>query len=182
MVGCHQSLLLVAPLEEREVNNPQTFELVFVSESESVAHFKSQAAELYACLVGIVAAENKNEVARLCVHFLYNVCEYFRRVELVDAALCCTVFIDLYPYESLCSDLWFLHEVSKLVELFSCIVCTSRCTYSSDVIGIVEYGEFSSSFQYVHEFHEFHSESQVWLVASESAHSVVPCHLLELCR
>ena len=39
MVGSHESLLLVAPLEEREVHNPQTDELILVAQAKTVAHF-----------------------------------------------------------------------------------------------------------------------------------------------
>ena len=78
--------------------------------------------------------------------------------------------------------MWFLHEVGELVELFACVACTSWRAYSSDVFSVVEHGELSCAFQLVHQFHEFHSESEVRLVASEASHCFVPCHLLQLCR
>ena len=65
VVGSHEALLLVAPLEEGEVDNPEALELVLVAQSEAVAHLKAQGAELHACLVGVVAREDEHEVAVL---------------------------------------------------------------------------------------------------------------------
>lgn len=66
----HEALFLVAPLEEREVDNPQTLELVLAPEIETFAHFETERAELRACLVGVVAAEDEDEVAVVGSHLL----------------------------------------------------------------------------------------------------------------
>ena len=85
MVSSHEALLFVAPLEEWEVNNPQAHELVLIAKSETVAHLKTQGAELHACLVGIVATEDEHEVAVLGAHCLFHLLPYFGLIELVDA-------------------------------------------------------------------------------------------------
>ena len=38
MVSSHQALLLITPLEEREVDNPQALEHVLVTETQTIAH------------------------------------------------------------------------------------------------------------------------------------------------
>ena len=85
VVCSHESLLLVAPFEQREIDNPETFKLVLVAKSETIAHFKSQGAELCASFVGLFAAEYEYEVAILCAHLLFYLQELFGSVELVDA-------------------------------------------------------------------------------------------------
>ena len=54
-MGGHEALLLVAPFEEWEVDNPETFKPVLVHKTEATPHLKTQGAELHACLVGVVA-------------------------------------------------------------------------------------------------------------------------------
>ena len=76
VVCCHESLLLVAPLEQREVDNPQTLKLVLVAQAEAVAHLKTQGAELHTGLVGVVAAENEYEVAVLGAHLLLELLKH----------------------------------------------------------------------------------------------------------
>ena len=83
MVRSHEALLLVAPLKEREVDNPQTLKLVLVSESETVAHLQTERAKLHASLVGVVTGKDKHEVAVLCAGCLFHLCQNLRCVELV---------------------------------------------------------------------------------------------------
>ncbi len=70
MVRRHEALLFVAPLEEREVDNPEALKLLLVAQTEPLAHLQSQRAELGTGLVGIVAAEDEHEVAVVGPHLL----------------------------------------------------------------------------------------------------------------
>ena len=84
MVRSHEALLLVAPLEEREVHDPEAHELVLFAQTEAVAHLQAQGAELHARLVGIVAAEYQHQVAVLGTHSLFHLLPHLGSVELVD--------------------------------------------------------------------------------------------------
>lgn len=110
MVGGHEALLLVAPLEEREIDDPQTFEDILVSQSEAVAHLQTKRAKLDARLVGVVAREDEHEVAVLGSRGLLDLGELLGRVELVDAALDRAVGIILDEDQTLGSDLRALDE------------------------------------------------------------------------
>ena len=87
MVGSHQALFLVAPLEQGEVNNPQADELVLVAQTETVAHLQTEGAKLYAGLVGLVAAHDEHQVAVVGPHCCLELLPHFGCVELVDAGL-----------------------------------------------------------------------------------------------
>ena len=73
------------------------------------------------------------------------------------------------------------HEVGELVELLAGVVGTSRHADTADIGSLVEDGE-GAGLQHVHQFHELHAEAQVGLVAAETPHGLVPCHLLQLLR
>ena len=85
MVGGHETLLFVAPLEQWEIDNPQALELILVHESQLTAHLQTQGAELYACLVGVVAGEDEDKVALLGLHLVGNSLQLLGGVELIDA-------------------------------------------------------------------------------------------------
>ncbi len=87
VVSSHKALFFVAPLKEREVDNPQAFEDILVAKAQTVAHLKTQRAELDTCLVGIVATKNKNEVAIFGSCRLLDLLQLVSRVELINRAL-----------------------------------------------------------------------------------------------
>src|SRR3712207_5763955 len=41
MMGSHQTILLLAPFKEWEIDNPQTLEHILITESEPIAHFQT---------------------------------------------------------------------------------------------------------------------------------------------
>ncbi len=159
MVCCHETLFFVAPLEEREVDNPQALKLIFVAQTKAVAHFQTQCAKLHASLIGIVATENKHEVAILGTHFFFQLLQNFCRVELVDAALYSAVGIEFYVYQALCAYLRTLYKVGQLVKLFASIVGAARHADTAYIVGIVKHRECASAFQCVHKLNKLHTET-----------------------
>ena len=59
------------------------------------------------------------------------------------------------------------------------VVCGTFGTDTTDVFGAIKYRE-AMAFQYIHQFHELHTETQVGFVATIIFHGVRPCHTLEL--
>ena len=112
MVGSHQALFLVAPLEQREVDNPQALEGILIAQAQTVTHLQTQRAELSACLVSLVARENQYEVAILGTRLLLQFLPNLGLVELIDRTLHRTIGIELHIDQTLGTDLWTLHEVS----------------------------------------------------------------------
>ena len=180
MVSSHQALLFIAPLKQWEVNNPETLEHVLVAQAQAVAHFQTERAELNTSLVCVVAAEDKNQVTVFSAHHFLDLSQYFWRVELVDAALHSTVSIVLDEDETLGANLWSLNEVCEFIELLATIVCTTRNTNTTDIFSLVKDREFTLASKSILQFHEFHSETQVWFITTKSTHSLVPSHLFQL--
>lgn len=180
VVGGHEALFLVAPLEEREVDNPQALELVLATKTQTVAHLETEGAELRACLVGVVAAEDEDEVAVIGSHLLLELLPYFGSIEFVDARLDRAVLVELHVDKSFGAYLRAFHEVCDLVKLLAGIAGAAWNADTADICGVVEYGECSRSLEHVHQLDELHAEAQVGLVAAEAAHGLVPGHLLEL--
>ena len=180
MMSCHKALLFIAPLEQGEVDNPKTLELILIAQSQAVAHLQTEGAELDACLVGIVARENEHEIAILGTHFLLELSPNLGRIELVYAGLHGSVFIEFDVDQSFGSYLRTLHEVGKLVDLLARVVGTTRDADTADILCRVENGEGSRALQYVHQLHELHAEAQVGLIRTEATHRLMPRHLLQL--
>ena len=180
MVRSHQALLLIAPLEEREVNNPKALEHVLVAQAEAVTHLKTQRAKLNTCLVSVVTTQNQYKVAILGTHHCLDFCEFLWRVELVDATLHSAVSIVLDIYQSLGTYLWTLHEIGQLVQLLAAIVSATRHTDTTDILSLIEYREVALACESILQLYELHTETQVWLITTETAHSLMPCHLLQL--
>ena len=180
MVGSHQALLLVAPLEEREVNNPETLEYVLVAQAKALTHLKSQRAELDTGLVGIVATQDQYQVSILGTHHGLDLSQLLWSIELIDATLDSTISIILDVNQSLGTYLWTLHEIGQFIKLLAAIVSASRNADTTDILSLIEYGEDSLALESFLEFYKLHAEAQVWLIATEAAHSIMPCHLLQL--
>jgi hypothetical protein len=180
MVGSHQSLFLVAPLEQGEVNYPEALEHVLVAQSQTVAHLQTQRAELGACLVGLVTAENQYKVTVLGTSLFLQLLPNLRLIELVDRGLHSTIGIELHIYQSLGTDLRTLHEIGELVELLAGVIGTSGNHNTTNVFSLVENRKFARTFQHVHQFDELHTETQVGFVTTEAAHGLMPRHSFQL--
>ncbi len=92
MVHGHQAIFFFAVLEHGEIDHPKQRKLVLVAQTEALAHEQTELAKLFARLVGIVAAENKDEIAGIGTHGLFEVLQNLRRVELVDRTFHTAVF------------------------------------------------------------------------------------------
>ena len=180
MMGCHQALLLITPLEEREVNNPKTLEHVLVTQAQTITHLKTERAKLDTSLIGIVAAQNQNEVAIVSTHYSLDFCKLLWRVELIDATLHSTICIILDIYQTLGTYLWTLYEVGQLVQLLTAIVSTTRNTDTTNIFSLIEYRKVTLASESILQLYKLHAEAKVWLIATETAHSLMPCHLLQL--
>lgn len=178
----HEPLFLVAPLKEREVDDPEALETVFVAQSQTVAHLQSQRAELCACLVGIVAAEYEYEVAVLGSRLLFQFRPDLWRIEFVDARLDRTILIEFDIHQAFGTHLRPFDEVGELVELFAGVVGAARHADAADIGSAVEDRESACAFEHVHQLDELHAEAQVGLVGSEASHGLVPRHLLQFRR
>ena len=178
VVHSHQTAFLLAPFKHWELSNPQQGELVLVAQTQLVTHLQTQFTELLASLHRIVTAEDEDEVTWFGIHLHLQGIELFRGVELIDTRLHAAVFLHTSIYQPFGSNLRTFHEVSQLVELFTSIDSTTRCADTSDISSSVEYWE-STQLQHIHQFYKLHTETHIWLVATESAHCFCPRHTQE---
>ena len=74
-----------------------------------------------------------------------------------------------------------LDKVGELVELLARVACAAFGADTADVCGLVEYAEFASAFEHIHQFDEFHAETHVRFVRTETTHGLFPRHADERC-
>ena len=180
MVRSHQALLLIAPLKEREVNNPKTLEYVLITKTKTVTHFQTQRAKLNTCLVCIITAQNQNKVTILGSHYGLDFCKFLWRIELIYATLYSTISIILDIYQSFGTDLRTLNKISQFVQLLTTIISAARNTDTTDILSLIKYREITLACESIFQLNKFHTEAQVWFITTKTAHSFVPGHLLQL--
>ena len=90
------------------------------------------------------------------------------------------LLFELDIYQALGTHLRTLHEVHQAVELLAGVVGTTRSADGADVISLVEHGESAGALEHIVHLDKGHAEATVGLVAAVQAHSLVPCHLVEL--
>ena len=179
MVRGHEALLLVAPLEEGEVDYPQTLEHILVTQPQAVAHLQAERAELHTGLVGIVAGEDEHEIAVFGSHGLFDFGQHLGRIELVDGALHRAVGLILDEHQSLGTHLRTLHEVGELVELLAAVIGTTGHADAADVGCLVEHGERSLAGKSLLQLDKLHAKAHVGFVRTVAAHGIVPLHALQ---
>ena len=178
MVSSHQALLFVTPLKKWEVNNPEAYEVVLVTQSQTITHLQTEGTELYTCFVGIVATENQHEIAIIGTHRLLHLCPHLRSIELIDRALHRSVSIELNIDQALRSYLRTLDKLGELIQLFTSIIGTTRDTDTTDIISFIEHRECTCSFQYIHQFYKLHTKAEIRFIGTKTTHRLMPSHTL----
>ncbi len=59
------------------------------------------------------------------------------------------------------------------------IVSAARHNDAAYILSLIKHAEASGAFEVVHELYKLHTEAQVRFVTAETAHSLLPCHLLK---
>ena len=179
MVSSHEALLFITPLKEWEVNNPQANESIFITQSKTIAHLQTKGAKLYTGLIGIITTENQYKVAILSAHSLFHLSPYLWGIELIDRRLNSTILIELDINQSLSTDLRTLDEISKLIELLTRIISTTRHTNTTNIVGLIEDWEGTSSLQLIHQLYKLHTETEIGLIRTKTTHGLMPSHTLK---
>ena len=71
-----KALIFFVPFEQREIDNPEALEFVFVAQTKLISHLQTQFAELLACLVYLVSAEDQQQITRLSAESRFNTALY----------------------------------------------------------------------------------------------------------
>ena len=133
-----ETLGLVVPLEQREVDNPQRSEDLGVAEAEAVTHLYTQHAE-HGLGLALCSAEHEHEVSGLCASFSSDGFDLVFCIEFVDGRFDCAVFIHLYIYEALGSNLRTLYPLGELIGLLAGVAgCAGNCD-GADIFNAVEH-------------------------------------------
>jgi hypothetical protein len=88
---------------------------------------------------------------------------------LADAEACAKLYLcyqghlakDLAHY-----NLRFLNEISKFIQLFAAIVCTTRNANTTNIFSFIENREVSLSCKSILKFNKFHSKANIWFITS----------------
>ena len=175
MVHGHKSLFFVRPLEHGEVDHPKAGKCVLIAQSETVAHFKAQLAQLLARTHSIIAAHNQYQIARVGSHSGFELLQGVLIVEFIDGGLDIAVIFDTCVYEALGADLRTTYVVGKLIQLFARVRSGTGRADSTDICGVIKHAE-TMAFKNTIDFDKAHSEAQVGFVAAIILHCIGPRH------
>ena len=178
MVHSIEALVFFAPLEEREIDHPQTCKFVLVAQTELVAHFQTQLTQLLAGLVGIVARQNQNQIARFGSKCFLHLLEHVLRIEFVHTGFHGSVGFHTGINHTFGADLRTFYVFGQLVELLAGIGSCSLGANTANVSRVVKYAE-AIALEDVHQFDKLHSKTDIGLVATVIFHGIGPSHAWE---
>ena len=174
----HQASFLFAPFEHREVNHPKANKLILITQSQLSTHFQTKLAKLFTCFHYIVARQNQNQITRFSSECFFHLLEHLLRIEFIYTRFHRSVGFHTGINHSFRTNLRFLYKFGQCIQLLAGI---SRSTFGTDtthISRIIEYRE-SVTFHDIHQFHEFHAETQIRFIATIIFHGVRPRHTLE---
>ena len=118
MVHGIETAVLVAPLQQREIHNPQRGEHLRITQAKAVAHLDTEHAQTGLGLT-LLAAHHQQQVARRRAasgsHFL----KLLWRIELVHAGLDASVSIELDVHQAGGAHLRTLDPLGQLIQLLA---------------------------------------------------------------
>ena len=174
----HQTTFLLAPFEHREVDHPKANKLILITQPQLSAHFQTKLTKLFTCFHHIVAGQDQNQVTRFSTECLFHLLQHFLRIEFIHARFYSSVRFYTGIHHTFCTNLRFLYEVRQCIQLLTSISCSTFGTDTTHISSIIEHRE-SVTFHDIHQFHEFHAETQVRFVTTIIFHGIRPRHTLE---
>lgn len=175
MMHSIETLVLLAPLKERKIDNPKTRVLILRTETKLITHLKTKLTELLAGLVGVVAGENQDKIARLSRHGSLQLLKHLLRIELINRRLHIAVSFHAGVDHTLGSDLRLLDEISKLVKLLAGINSGTLGADTADIFSVIEYRE-TMALEHIHKLDKTHVETSIRLIRAIILHSIMPSH------
>ena len=176
VVHRHIAPLLLAPLEEREVDHPEALEVHRVHKALTAAHLETETSQLSPTLHRIITTEDQDQVTRLCLHGIAQGSSLLLGVELIDTALDAAILVDARIDQSLGTHLRALHVVSQLIELLAGIAGTALDTDTTDVGSLIEDPKSGLGDRLL-ELHDPHVEAHIRLIRAVVLHRILPVHL-----
>ena len=180
MVHCVEALVFLAPLEQREVHDPERGEDLRVPQAEAVAHLDTEHAELVLGLA-LSTAEHEQKVALLRSAGLSHGSELLCGEEFVYAGLDASVGVVLDIYQALGTHLRALYPFGELIELLAGVFGAALDADAAHILGRVEDAEALVP-ELGAEVVDLHSEADVRLVGAVLVHSLIPAHARERVR
>ena len=180
MVHCHESLLLVAPLKQRELDDPQEIELVVVDEAQLLAQFQAQRAEHVPHDL-VLVRRDEQQVALLAVHPLDDRRDLLFRHELGKRALHAAVVLELDVRKALGAV--SLGKSHQRVDLLAGHAALSLDVNTADG-AVLHCGRIckdrkSAVLHKIRQVHQLHAEPGIGLVRAVIVHRVDPLHPLK---
>ena len=174
MVHRNEAVLLLAPLQEREFDDPQKIELLGIDESQLVSELQAQRAERRPD-DRIFVRHDEHDVALLEVRLRLDRVHLVLGEELRDRGLQ-TLGLPVHPRKSLC--LVRLDKLTERVDLFPAEVCRrALCDDAANAAAcrerILEHGE-AAVLHAVGKVRKFHIEPRIGLIGAVAVHGVLP--------
>ncbi len=175
MVHGIPAVLLLVPLKEREVHDPQRGEDLGVAQAQAAPHLKTQNAEHGLYLAAAVPAQDQCQVAFLRFEGFADFPQIFRREKFVDGRLDGPVLVEFDVDQPLGTDLRALNPFGQFVQLLAGIISRARHTDASDILRRVKHAK-TFSLRERGDLVNGHAEADVRFVGTVAVHRVEPVH------
>ena len=176
---CGETVLLIGPLQKRELGNPYETVLVLVEQSHLLCQFQTKCAKNVPNNLVAVCCEEK-KVSSLSVHgfdegFHLLLCHKFG-----EGRFPASILMDCNVCKTFCTVTF--RKLNELVDFLSRHCALSLCVNTADRTAVfkcaLKYNELSI-FYGPGNINQLHTETQVRFVGTETVHSLFPGHSLD---
>ena len=176
---CGETVLLIGPLQKRELGNPYETVFVLVEKSHLLCQFQTKCAKNVPNNLVAVCCEEK-KVSSLSVHgfdegFHLLLCHKFG-----EGRFPASILMDCNVCKTFCTVTF--RKLNELVDFLSRHCALSLCVNTADRTAVfkcaLKYNELGI-FYGLGNINQLHTETQVRFVGTETVHSLFPGHSLD---
>ncbi len=174
------AVLLIGPLKQRELRNPEEVEFILVQKTKLTADLDTKCTECRIDCLVLRIGNKQEQIARLAVHRLDQCLHILIAHEFGEGGLHAAVLFQRDIGKTLCTVA--AHELGQRIDLLAGHAALSFCIDAADAAALGDrvgkYAETAVSDD-IGNVMQFHAETGIRLIGTEAVHRGLPCHALE---
>ena len=179
MVHCNETILLFAPLKQRELSDPYKTILILIKKFKLFCKLNTECSKRIPYYFVLISCKEK-QVSRLSIHSLYKCVHLLVCHKFCERRFYCSIFLKCNISKTLSTVIFY--KCCQLINLLSRHASLSLGIDTANASAILKctckYCE-STVFHYIRYIFEFHSETKIRFIRTITVHCFLPCHSLD---
>ena len=179
VVHCNETILLLAPLKQRELCDPYKTILILIKKLKLFCKLNTECSKRIPYHFVLVSCKEK-QISRLSIHSFYKCIHLLVCHEFCERRLHCSIFLKRNISQSLSAVIF--NKRCQLVDLLSRHAALSfgiDTTNTSTILKRACKYCKSTVFHYIRYIFQFHSKTKIRLIRAITVHCFLPCHSLD---